>query len=198
MRNEARAAFLVGVAVRDSSIVEERTAVEYRISYPPTKASDAGYIDVSNDLDDVSMTLIRRRLDAHLKDKIDQYNARHAGPAQLFEMLKQFIRPRADGLPARAHERFTEGGKRLTAEEVEAYLQEYVERNQELAAMWNDEFKDPGATRCRLADPEGKMAYGCRQCNQVLAYTLADFRRITRKGGGFTCPICNRLPYSEE
>jgi len=172
-RVRVRNIFLVGVAL---GIVVFRSATEYRFNYPKKSAADPGYIEFSNDLNEVALKLRSigitqqsggqgghtSRLEQDIELKINEVRASNA--AAVVEKIDTFIQG-SDG-------KFKEANQVLSNRDIDLYLIDFLSKDVELWQIYTTVLYPNKVSQSYLQpDETGQNTYFCPHCTRKLGYT---------------------------
>ena len=192
-RSHSRSIFLVGAALEVIRMVSPQ---QYVFTYPPRRASDAGQLLLSSDLDLAAQRIKGAGLQADIEQRI-ALDRRTNGAPDLISRFVAFIQG-SEG-------KFQERERKLSVEQVEAYIFDYVERDMELLERWQMKFPDTKELRLLARDEQGNVArdgegrptYRCA-CSrrEVLGHKASDLYVLTRKDSRlvpvFKCAVCSK------
>lgn len=159
-RVRVRNTFLVAVSL---GVIQFKSATQYAFEYPPTSPADSGFISFKDDLDESARILKSSDIEGMVELKIDQWR-RLEGATDMVGKLVQFIKD--------SDNHFCEGERRLSPQDVQVYLLDYIFGDQELSQIYSTVFyKNVVELSYRREDDEGKPAYFCPKCNMKLGFS---------------------------
>lgn len=179
LRVSLRGLYLVGISL---DIILFESASRYLIKYPKSGPADPGLVAVSNDLDEAIQVLRRRNLQGELIRLISENRNNYGGEAHLLDRFENFI--------ATSGDKFTEGGRRLSAAEIQVYLFSYVSEDQSLRTAWSNKYPNEALNTLLRPDESGREAYYCPHCDRKLGYS-PDALYVVKDGRRSTQPQCS-------
>lgn len=163
--------FLVAVAL---DIVKFNGARDYRFEYQPMSPADPGFVQFSNNLDDVASLMRSKGVEALVYQKIKEFRDLH-DPVVEMDKLITFIKG--------ADNRFVEGDVSLSRQNIEDSLLDYIFGDEALLRAYQSIYKDPWELSLLRIDEDGRSAYHCPHCNGKLGYTTSSLYIMDNSGG---------------
>ena len=179
VRVRLRSLYLVGISL---DIITFEHASRYLLRYPKNGPADPGFVPLSSDLDEATQVIRQRNLEGELLRLIHKKREGFGGETYLLDQFEQFI--------SQSGEKFTEGGRRLGAEEIQLYVFGYVSGDQALRAEWSKKYPNEALSMLVRPDGLGREAFYCPHCNRILGYS-PDALYIVKDGKRLSQPQCS-------
>jgi hypothetical protein len=184
IQSKARDTFLVALAL---DIICFESATKYCFEYKPTKSSDSGKITFSDDLDASARIMKSSNTEGMVKLRIAEWRKLY-GSTEMVGKIDEFIKG--------SNSKFREADRRLTPQDIEVYLLDYLLADQELSHIYSTLFYENMVERnYRRDDEDGKSAYFCPSCNQKLGFSAESLYAYVNEGGRQTknrkCTYCH-------
>lgn len=180
-----RNVFLVAIAVK---VIEQSSAQQYVFTYPRKRPSDTGKLLLSNDLDLACQAIQAAGVEADIQSGIAAYRQSN-GVADLFARISDFI--------AASKDKFLEADRRLSTEEIETYLFDYIREDVELFERFKVKFPNTAELALLGTDKDGKEVFLCACDRRELLGRKASDLYVEEKVGGrmvreFKCAYCRK------
>ena len=179
VRVRLRSLYLISISL---DIIAFDSASRYLLRYPKTGPADPGFVALNNDLDEAIQVLHKRKLEGELVRLINKKREDYGGEVFLLDQFEHFI--------AGSSDKFTEGGRRLSAEEIQLYIFSYVSGDQSLRDEWAKKYPNEALNTLLKPDGTGREAYFCPHCNRILGYS-PDALYIVKDGKRLPQPQCS-------
>ena len=184
---QARDTFLVAVALE---VIRFRSATEYVFEYKPTSPADSGMINFKDDLDESARVMKSTSTEGMVKLRIAEWRRLH-GPTEMVGKIVEFIQG--------SNNKFREGDRRLSPQDVQVYMLDYLFNDQELSQTYSTVYyENVVELSYRRADEDGKFAYYCPHddCGQKLGFSADSLYTYSNRDGRQTrtreCTYCHK------